>query len=136
MKIRINNVLFDTIKLMMKGGATEEQIIAFKPISKETMRRIRRTESYEEYCELQRVYSERSAANIAKRKQEETNQISMDANQISMEDLQEVTPAESVNTAVFSMVCDAIREQTKLLELLSKNVAFIVSELTGKDEIA
>ena len=107
---------YKAIKLMLKGGATHEEIAEFYPVSKETLRRCRRTESIEEYHELQNMYSARSAQNRAKR--EEPQEL---PNQISMDELTQ--DSETV---------ELLKQQNDLLRRLVNDVAFIVSELTGK----
>ena len=114
---RMTEQIYKVVKLMLKGGATAEDIREQYPLSKETLRRIKRTENYAEYVEMQRVYSERSAANLAKREEtpkELPNQTSVD------EILQ--TPG----------TVELLTEQNDLLRRLLNDVAFIVSELTGK----
>lgn len=123
---RMTEQNFKVIKLMLKGGATAEDIREHYPISKETLRRINRTNSYAEYVEMQRVYSERSAANLAKREeQHETPKTPELPNQISIDDLQK--DSETV---------ELLKEQNDLLRRLVNDVAFLVSELTGKGETA
>ena len=75
---------------------------------------------------MQRVYSERSAANIAKREeQHETPKTPELPNQISIDDLKQ--DSETV---------ELLKEQNDLLRQLVNDVAFLVSELTGKGETA
>ena len=109
---------YKAIKLMLKGGATLEQIREFYPISKETLRRCRRTVSFEEYRQMQENYSVRSAQNRAKR--EEPKEL---PNQISIDELTQ--KSETV---------ELLKEQNDLLRRLVNDVAFLVSELTGKGE--
>ena len=117
---RMTEHIFKAIKLMLKGGATAEEINEHYPVSKETLRRIRRSETYADYVEMQRVYSERSAANRRKKEeqQEEPEQL---PNQISIDDLKQ--DSETV---------ELLKEQNDLLRRLMNDVAFLVSELTGK----
>ena len=116
---------FKAIKLMLKGGATAEDINEHYKASKETLRRIRRSETFADYMEMQRVYSERSAANLAKREEhpKETPKTPELPNQISIDDLQK--DSETV---------ELLREQNDLLRRLVNDVAFLASELTGKGE--
>ena len=129
---RMTEQIYKVVKLMLKGGATAEDIREQYPLSKETLRRIKRTENYAEYVEMQRVYSERSAANLAKREEhpQETPKTPELPNQISIDDLK--IPVSKQEYERFERIIEAVAAQTKVLELLSKNVAFIVSELTGK----
>lgn len=124
---RMTEQNFKAIKLMLKGGATAEDINEHYKASKETLRRIRRSETFADYMEMQRVYSERSAANLAKREEQphETPKTPELPNQISIDDLQK--DSETV---------ELLKEQNDLLRRLVNDVAFLVSELTGKGETA
>lgn len=121
MKKRMTEQNYRAIKLMLKGGATLEVINEFYPVSKETLRRIKRTENFAEYRKMQDDYSARSEMNRAKR--EEKPQVL--PNQMTIDDLkQEATPV------------DLLKEQNDLLRRLLNDVAFIVSEISGKGETA
>ena len=124
---RMTEQNFKAIKLMLKGGATAEDINEHYKASKETLRRIRRSETFADYMEMQRTYSERSAANLAKREEQpqETQKTQELPNQISMDELTQ--NSETV---------ELLKEQNDLLRRLVNDVAFIVSELTGKGETA
>ena len=125
MKKRMTEVMYKAIKMMVKGGATLEQIREVYPVSKETLRRIKRTVSFEEYRQMQENYSIRSAQNRAKREEQETPKTPELPNQISMDELTQ--NSETV---------ELLKEQNDLLRRLLNDVAFIVSELTGKGETA
>ena len=116
---RMTEQNFKAIKLMLKGGATAEDINEHYKASKETLRRIRRSETFADYMEMQRIYSERSAANLAKREEQETPKEL--PNQISVDEILQ-TPG----------TVELLTEQNDLLRRLLNDVAFIVSELTGK----
>lgn len=113
-KTHMDEQTFNTIKLMLKGGATPEQIRVFKPISRETLRRVVRTESYTEYRELQEKYANSSAKNILQRNE---------ANQ---------EPASKALSDNYQMnrIYEALKRQNEILELLTNKVSFIVDELT------
>lgn len=113
---------YKAIKLMLKGGATQEEISEFYPVSKETLRRCRRTDTFDEYRKMQDDYSARSAANRAKREEpQETPKTPELPGQISMEELTQN-----------SGTVELLKEQNDLLRRLVNDVAFLVSELTGK----
>lgn len=123
MKKRMTEVMYKAIKMMVKGGATLEQIREVYPVSKETLRRIKRTVSFEEYRQMQENYSIRSAQNRAKREEQpqETPKTPELPNQISIDDLKQ--DSETV---------ELLKEQNDLLRRLVNDVAFLISELTGK----
>lgn len=118
---KITEQNFKAIKLMLKGGATQEVINEYYPVSKETLRRIRRCESYNEYMEMQRIYTERSAEN--RRKREEPEQIKMPA---------EMMPIPAVDP-VDTVISNIMREQTEILRALDEKIGFLLKELTGKE---
>lgn len=120
---KITEQSYKAIKLMLKGGATQEEISEFYPVSKETLRRCRRTETFEEYRKMQEDYTARSEANRAKREEQpqETPKTPELPNQISIDDLQK--DSETI---------ELLREQNDLLRRLVNDVAFLISELTGK----
>ena len=127
MSKRITEQNFKAIKLMLKGGATAEDINEHYPASKETLRRIKHSETFADYVEMQRIYTERSEANRAKREEQsqETPKTPELPNQISMDELTHD-----------SKTVELLKEQNDLLRRLVNDLAFIVSELTGKGEIA
>lgn len=118
---RMTEQNFKAIKLMLKGGATAEDINEHYKASKETLRRIRRSETFADYMEMQRTYSERSAANLAKREEQpqEPTKTPELPNQISIDE-----PTQNSETV------ELLKEQNDLLRRLVNDVAFIVSELT------
>lgn len=125
MRKRMTEIMYKAIKMMLKGGAKLEQIREVYPVSKETLRRINRTVSFEEYRQMQENYSARSAANLAKREEQpqETPKTPELPNQISIDDLQK--DSETV---------ELLKDQNDLLRRLVNDVAFLISELTGKGE--
>ena len=121
MKKKLSEKMYTTLKLMVNGGATIEQLSEIHPLSKETMRRIKRTQNYDEYRALQERYSRQSAENLA-RKAAEPEQITL-PNQISIDDLK---PENDI--------AGLLKEHNELLRRLASDVAVIVSELCGKGE--
>ena len=135
-KIRIDEKIYKTIKLMLKGGASHEEIREFKPISYETMRRIDRTDSYQGYLELQRRYlANRDRNRILKQEQDESKP----------EDKPEDKPEETPETVLtddrqkggtisanyqVSRIYELLKQQNETLTLISNKLAFIVDELT------
>ena len=121
MRIRMNEQIYNTIKLMRKGGATIEQIAEYKPISYETMRRIDRTEDYAGYVDLQAKYS---ANRMKKQEQpEEPEQMSITTEWMPI-------PAHDPVDTVISAI---MREQTEILRALDEKIGFLLKELTGKE---
>lgn len=84
------------------------------------MRRIIRTENYDEYRALQEKYNRQSAQNLAQKATPE--QLTIPAEVMAV-------PADPVDT----VISEIMREQTALLRELLEKVAFIVKDLTGKE---
>lgn len=106
---------YKAIKLMLKGGATLQEICEFYPIGRETLRRIKITENFEEYSKLNLAYEQSRTKN---RKPDEPEQL---PNQMTIDDLK----PDSETVAL-------MKEQNDLLRRLLNDVSFIVSELTRK----
>lgn len=116
MKARMTEQLYKTLKLMLNGGATLEEIKVVSPISKETMRRIIRTDSYADYRALQDRYSQNTANNRLQKTETKL------PNQISIDDLK---PENDI--------AGLLKEHNELLRSMLEKVAFVVKELTGKE---
>ena len=118
---RMTEHTFKAIKLMLKGGATPEEINEHYPVSKETLRRVRRSGTFMDYIEMQRVYSERSAEN--RRKKAEPEQVTIP---VEMIPIPAVDPVDTVISAI-------MREQTAILRAVDEKIGFLLKELTGND---
>ena len=110
---------FKAIKLMQKGGATVKDILEYYAVSVDTLRRIRRVDTFAEYIANQRAHN-------APKKQEKK------------EERQEKPQGEPLKlpggqlSSGYQMnrIYEALKEQNEILKLLSNKVAFIVDELT------
>jgi hypothetical protein len=119
-KKKMTEQVYITLKLMVKGGATMEQLNAIHPLSKETLRRIKRTNNFDEYRALQEKYSRQSAENKAKKAAE--------PEQIAIED---VTPEPEKPQIIYSAgVLEAVEENTRVLKDLLEKVSFLVDAFT------
>ena len=116
-RTKMTQQIYTTVKFMLKGGATHEQINAVHPISRETMRRIIRTENFDEYRALQEKYTKQSFENRIAKPEQMT------------------IPAEvmAVHDPVDTVISEIMREQTEILRALNEKVAFLLKELTGKE---
>ena len=112
MKKKMHEQEFNTIKLMLKGGATIEQVNEFRQISRETLRRIRKAESFAEYRQVQDKY--RTAA--AQKKEEP-------------KPAEPESPTLSVNYQM-NRVYGLLERQNELLQTLTDKVTFLVDSLT------
>ena len=112
--------VFTAVKLMQKGGATADTIKEYYPVSIDTLRRIKKFDTFAEYLSYQR---EKNAPKVQKKPE-----IKPEAPQI-VEHRQIVS--------VPWQVTQEMRKTNELRESISRKLAFIVDELTTtpkKDE--
>lgn len=119
---KITLQVYNAIRLLIKGGATNGECAEYMHVSVNTVSRIRNSDSYESY---------KSAAKAAgwvkygkkkeEPKQETPQEVKPEAPQI-VEHRQTVT--------VPWQVTQEIRKTNELLESISRKLAFIVDELT------
>lgn len=102
---------FKAIKLMQKGGATVKDILEYYAVSVDTLRRIRRVDTFAEYIANQRAH------NAPKEPQEKVEPLKQVGGQLS-------------SGYQMNRIYEALKEQNEILKLLSNKVAFIVDELT------
>ena len=93
-RANITPKLFDAVKILLKGGATPEEVCEYMGISIATANRIRRAENYAEYKTL----SSGNAffSNSQKQNQEDktvVHQVQVQATHYMMEELQKQTKA-------------------------------------------
>ena len=119
-KTRITPDIYNTVKLMLNGGATEEDVSKFKRFSSETLRRIKKTKDYSDYVELLKVYNRKQNERANK-----TEQVSF------LTDDKQKGGTLSANYQI-NQIVEELKRQNDILTLLSNKVAFIVEELTGK----
>ena len=118
-KTRITPDIYNTVKLMLNGGATEEDVSKFKRFSSETLRRIKKTKDYSDYVELLKVYNRKQNERANK-----TEQVSF------LTDDKQKGGTLSANYQI-NRIVEELKRQNDILTLLSNKVAFIVEELTG-----
>lgn len=119
-KTRITPDIYNTVKFMLNGGATEEDVSKFKRFSSETLRRIKKTKDYSDYVELLKVYNPKRNERANK-----TEQVSF------LTDDKQKGGTLSANYQI-NRIVEELKRQNDILTLLSNKVAFIVEELTGE----
>lgn len=106
----ITESVFKGIKFMLRGGATVNDIRASYPVSIDTIRRIRKVNTFAEYLENQRRNTQRNEPE-------------------KVEPLKQQGGTLSAGYQI-NRIYEALKEQNEILRLLSNKVAFIVDELT------
>lgn len=106
----ITESVFTGIKFMLRGGATVNDIRGSYPVSMDTIRRIRKVNTFAEYLENQRKSAQRNEP----------------------ENVEPLKQQGGTLSAGYQMnrIYEALKEQNEILRLLSNKVAFIVDELT------
>lgn len=107
---------YEMVLFMIKGGATDQQIIDAMKITKGTLGRVKRSNS--NYDEYKRIHGNEVLGNRAdKGKKEEKEQT--------------IRHEQSVTIVANHYMAEEMKKQTELLSLISRKLAFIVDELTG-----
>ena len=121
MKKRMTEKDYITLKLLVKGGATLEQLKEIHPVSSETLRRIKRTESYDEYRALQLEYTNRSIENRKAAQEAEKP--------VGVADTAQNVTGEDKHTEILTDT--KIDKAIELLTEISANLARVVDDLYG-----
>ena len=107
----VTESVFKGIKFMLRGGATVNDILASYPVSMDTIRRIRKVNTFDEYLENQRKKAQHNEPE-------------------KVEPLKQQGGTLSAGYQI-NRIYEALKEQNEILRLLSNKVAFIVDELTN-----
>ena len=119
-RTRITENIYNAVKLILRGGAKTKQAAEAMGISVNTVHRINKTESYQEYVNL--AYMNGSAWYREQEKQDKKPE----------EKIEPLKQAGGQLSSGYQLnrIYEALKEQNELLKLLSNKVAFIVDELT------
>ena len=146
--------IFDCVKTLLDSGAKNEEIQKFLKVSRTTVCRIKRCESYEDYKQLQAAYM----LSIRKREQEKKEKAEQEKQEQAKQELPAEAPAPvdkpeppqekpqdktSVNyqalhlsrmvdaqNAKLAKIIEIMQKQSELLTTISAKIAFVVDELT------
>ena len=117
-RTRITENIYNAVKLILKGGAKASEAAEAMGISLNSVHRIKKSESYVDYVN----FAYMNGSNRYRSKEQE-------APKEEKADLKQ--PGGTLSSAYqMNRMCEALKEQTELLKLLSNKVAFIVDELT------
>ena len=112
---RITENIYNAVKLILKGGATAQEAAEAMGISSNSVYRINKASSYDEYVNM--AYKNGSFRYRAQEKKER-------------EERQETPQAKPQIVSVPWQVTQEMRKTNELLESISRKLAFIVDELT------
>lgn len=126
-RVRITEQIYNTVKLCLKGGTSTRTIAETLGISNNSVCRIRKYNTYEEYLDFVRGngstrYAEPKPEDKPEEKPEEV------PNQITIDDLP--LPVTNEEYQRLEAIRDAVLKQTEVLELLSSKVSFLIDSLT------
>lgn len=122
-RTRITENIYNAVKLILRGGAKMTEAAEAMGISVNSVHRINKANSYNEYVNM--AYMNGSARYREQEKKEKEEQ-------------QETPQAETLKLPggqlssgyQLNRIYEALKEQNELLKLLSNKVAYIVDELT------
>jgi uncharacterized membrane protein YjjP (DUF1212 family) len=112
---RITETVFKSVKLMLKGGATQQEVAEYAGISVNTVYRISKAVDYEDYTTV--VYHNGRNTYPESR----------------LQDDKQTGGTLSANYQI-NRIYDLMKRQTEFLALISNKLSFVVEELTGKKD--
>lgn len=114
---KVTQSKFDAVKTLLKGGATVREIMRYMEISDATVYMIKAAETLAEYESM-----------IAEKSLKQQAAMHAKAQPVVTDDKQPV----GTMSANYQMnrLCELVKKQVELLELLNNKVAFVVDELT------
>ena len=118
-RTKITEQIFNTVKLILKGGTSAKETAETLGISVNSVHRIKKSESYPEYVEFARM----NGSNRYAEPKELPGQTEINIDGLKV-------PVPESEAKGFELIREAILKQTEVLELLSSKVSFIVDELT------
>ena len=127
---------FNCVKILLKSGATYEEVTNMTGLSTQSIWRIKKAETFEEF-----QHNRQAAAIGAKAKQrmEKEAEAMMAAQIKKQEAVQEqederkekpIQPPVMQNSYQMNRLIEIIKEQNEILKIMSNKIAFIVDELT------
>lgn len=155
-KAHITLNMFTSVKTLIQAGAKDAEIEKFLHVSRSTVARIKRAETFEEYKQIQAAYM------IAKRKKEQERKERQEQEALKKAEEQKEEPKPEApapapapvpvpapqnqsaanyqilqltriidsQNAKLNTVIEIMRKQSELLTTISAKIAFVVDELT------
>ena len=120
-RTRITENIYNAVKLILRGGAKMTEAATAMGISVNSVHRINKANTYDEYVNM--AYMNGSARYREQEKEEQAKKQPQDS-------AREKSEAKTVVTVPWQ-VTQEMRKTNELLESISRKLAFIVDELTG-----
>ena len=129
---KIDQRMFDCVKILLESGQTAEQIKDYLGIATCTTYRIKQCESLQEYKNMMAAMSVKRAAQKKQQKQEEKPVMLEPADQGATAQPQQIVEhRQSVTVQTTYYVSQKLDAMVELLKGISAKLAFVVDELTG-----
>lgn len=122
-RTRITENIYNAVKLILRGGAKAKVAAETMGISVNSVHRINKSESYDEYVNM--AYMNGSARYREQEKKEKE-----ESKQTPQAETLKLPGGQLSSGYQLNRIYEALKEQNELLKLLSNKVAFIVDELT------
>lgn len=123
---RITENIYNAVKMILKGGATAQETAKAMGISTNSVYRINKCGTYEEYVNLAHM---NGSARYREGTKQETEQKTEQKAEAIAEPVKQQGGTLSAGYQL-NRIYDALKEQNEILRSLSNKVAFIVDELT------
>ena len=129
---KIDQRMFDCVKILLESGQTAEQIKDYLGISPCTTYRIKQCESLQEYKNMMVAMSTKRAVQKKQQKQEEKPVMLEPADHGATAQPQQIVEhRQSVTVQTTYYVSQKLDAMVELLKGISAKLAFVVDELTG-----
>ena len=118
--VKVDQKLFSAAKILFENGATTTEVARYLKISEETARRIKNSESLEEY--RQEVSAIKASYAARHKKEGKKEEITLDK-----------TSPKTMDAKDYYMVTKlikAVEEQNEILKLISNKIVYIVEQLS------
>ena len=136
MKTKVTSELYAAAKIMIKGGASIDEVAKFLKIGAATVSRIKSAETYEEYkqivaaCWAKSKEKEKLAKEAQKELDREIKRQEEAAEQGQEKPVKRTGEAFMVSSYQVNRLIEIMKEQNEILKIMSNKIAFIVDELT------
>lgn len=123
---------FNAIKTLLKGGASQAEASKYMEVSPNTVYFINKAENFAEYTQIQaeRMLNRNQVAAM-KAKQEAAKKVAAEVGAVPAAQVVEHRQTVTVQATHYMMT--EMQKTNELLTAISKKLAFIVQELTGKE---
>lgn len=133
-KVKITEKIFRSVKIMLAGGATHDEIHEYLGVSLQSIYRIKHSENYEEYRQVIAAMAlknaERKKAEAKKAADKVAEAVgAVPASTLVKEEPERKSTVSHVVQLPYS-VTQEMKRTNELLELISKKLVYIVEQLS------